>query len=150
MHALRSFLARLAGLFSGRRRDRELADELESHLQFHIDENLNCGMSTQEARRQAVLKLGGVEQTKEIYRERRGLPLLEALLRDVHFGARMLRKNPGFTAVLTLALGIGANTAIFSVAQSVFFRSMKSPDADRLMYVSRGYPGFPEGGGQTF
>ena len=75
--------------------------------------------------------------------------MIESLLQDLHFGARMLRKNIGFTivAVLTLALAIGANTAIFSVAQAVFFRSSTAPDADRLMYVSRGYPGFPEGGG---
>jgi putative ABC transport system permease protein len=75
--------------------------------------------------------------------------MIEALLQDLRFGVRMLRKNIGFTvaAVLTLGLAIGANTAIFSVAQAVFFRSSTSPDADRLMYVSRGYPGFPEGGG---
>ena len=137
MPVLRSFFARLAGVFAGPRRDRELAEEIESHLQLHIDDNLRRGMSPEEARRQAVIFLGGVEQTKEIYRERRGLPMIETLLQDLRFGARMLTRNPGFTAVaiLTLALGIGATTAIFSVVYGVLLRPLPYRDSNRIMAV---------------
>jgi len=94
-------------------------------------------MTAQEARRNALMKLGGVEQTKEIVRERRGLPMLEALLQDLRFGARTLSKNPGFTlvAVFTLALGIGATTAIFSVVYGVLLRPLPYADSNRIMAV---------------
>jgi predicted permease len=137
MGALRSFFARLTGLFAGPRRDRDLTDELESHLQLHVDDNLRRGMSPEEARRQAVIFLGGVEQTKEIYRERRGLPMIDTLLQDLRFGARTLARNAGFTAVaiLTLALGIGATTAIFSVVYGVLLQPLPYTDSSRIMAV---------------
>ena len=93
MRRLRALLLRLGGLFGKQPRDRELADEMESHLQLHIDDNLRRGMSQAQARREAHMKLGGVEQTKESYRERRGLPLLETLFQDVRYAVRMLRKK---------------------------------------------------------
>src|ERR1039457_1143725 len=128
MRRVRAWFVRIAGvfgnLFNKSQREQDLSAELESHLQMHIDDNVRAGMSPQEARRRAIIKLGGVESTKESYRERRSIPLIETTLQDVPFGLRMLRRNPGFAlaVVLTLALGIGANVTMFSVVDSLLFR----------------------------
>jgi predicted permease len=137
MRQLRAWLLRLSGQFKKDFRERELSAEMESHLELHIDDNLRAGMTPAQARREAIMKLGGVEQTKENYRERRGLPLLEVFLQDLRFGARMLRKNPGFTlvAVLTLALGIAANATIFSFVSAVLYKRPPVYDPDRVMVV---------------
>ena len=137
MRHLRAVLIRLAALFRKGAAEFEFSEELRSHLQLHIEDNLRAGLNPEEARRAALLKLGGLEATRDLYRERRGLPLLETLAQDIRFAARALRKNAGFTtiAVLTLALGIGANTAIFSMVDALLLHPYNFPDLDALVRV---------------
>jgi predicted permease len=134
---MRGWLARFFGMLNRGRREREFAEELESHLAMHIEDNLRAGMSPEEARRLALVKLGGVTQTRELHREQRGLPMLETMLQDLRFGLRILVKSPAFAlaAILSLAIGIGANTAIFSVVNAVLLRPLPYPDAERLVRV---------------
>jgi len=144
---LRAWLLRFKGLFLKDARERELADELESHLQLHIDDNIRAGMSPQEARRVAVMKLGGVDQTKEAYRDRATIPLLESAVQDLRFTFRQLRKNPAFTLTATamVALGLGASVAIFAFVDAALIKPLPYKVPSRLLYVTETTPDIPRG-----
>src|SRR5579859_7050139 len=137
MRYLRAWFVRFCGLFNKAFREGELDAEMESHLQLHIEDNLRTGMTPEKARREAIVKLGGIEQTKERYRDRRSPPAIETLLQDIRFSVRILRKNLGFTAVavLTLALGIGANTAIFSMVNALLLHPYNFRKLNQLAKV---------------
>lgn len=139
MRRLRAWLVRFGGLFGKQRRDRDLAEELEANLQMHIEDNVRSGMTPDEARREALIKLGGLEQTKEACRDRRSLPWLDTLAQDLQLAVRVLARNPKISAVIVviLGLGIGLNTAIFSVVNAVLLRPLPYPQPERLIQIQK-------------
>jgi putative ABC transport system permease protein len=135
MAGLRVLASRLFGLFRKRSFDESLDAELCSHLQLLTDENTRRGMNPSEARSKARREFGGLEQAKQAYRDQRGLLFIDSTVQDVRFALRILSKSPAFAAVaiLTLALGIGATTAVFSVVDRILFRSLPYPQDERLV-----------------
>lgn len=137
MRTLRRLLRRLTSWSTSTRDEEHLRAEFEEHIAMQTAENLRAGLSPIEARRQALLKFGNVEAIKETYRDARGLPVLEALLRDTRHAIRGLRRTPAFTiaVTLTLALGIGGNTAMFSVVDQLLLRPLPYPEGDQLLVI---------------
>ncbi|HLJ85830.1 MAG TPA: ABC transporter permease [Candidatus Angelobacter sp.] len=144
MKLLRCWMLRVAGLFRKNRQDREFAAELESHLQMHTEDNLRNGMGPEQARREAMLQLGGLESTREAYRERGSVPWIEHLVQDVRFTLRQWRKSPGFafTAVLILSLGICASVSIFGFVDAALIKPLPYQDTARLVGVFESIPLF--------
>jgi len=139
MRTLKRFLKRLTSWASRQQDEHRLQAEIEEHLALQTADNIRSGLSPAEARRQAVLKFGAVEALKESYREQRGLPFVETLIRDTRYSLRRLRMTPAFTvtAVLTLALGIGATTSIFTLAHAVLMKSLAVANPGELYRLGK-------------
>jgi predicted permease len=143
MRKLRALWFRLCGMLRGLRGDSEFAAELESHIDLHTEDGIRAGLTPEEARRQALIRLGGAEQTRQAHRERRTLPGLESLMQDLRYGLRMMVRNPAFTAVavLTLAIGIGACATAFTWIDAVFLQPLSGvTDPGRLVTVESVMP----------
>ena len=135
--SLRVLLHRLLGMFQKEKLDHELDDEIKSHLEMQVEDNVRRGMSLEEARYAAQRSFGGVDQIKESYRDRRGVPVFETTLQDLRFAIRVLRRSPVYTTVvvLTLAIGIGANTAIFSLVDAVLIKLLPVNNPEQLVAI---------------
>lgn len=146
MTRLRVLIAGVKGLFIKRRQDQELNEELRTHLDMLVEDNRRKGMSEEQAHRAAGVTFGGIAQTEEAYREASGLRFVETFLQDLRYAARMLRRTPGFAAVviLSLALGIGANTAIFSAIDAVMLRLLPVEEPQQLVMLQWHAAKWPE------
>ena len=143
MKFLRRFFLRVTNLATGRGADQRLQDELAEHLALQIEENLRAGMSSAEARRQAALKLGAVQAIREGHHDEQSLPFIENLLFDLRYAVRMLLRSPGFSfiAIATMALGIGATTAIYSVIDATLLHPLPYPNPTELVLLEGDLPG---------
>jgi predicted permease len=145
MKRIRAWLLRITGIIPRQHKEQDFSDELASHLQMHIDDNLRAGMTPEQARREAYLKLGGLEHTKQAHREGRTIPFFETLLQDLRFALRQLRRSPGFTviAALMLSLGTGASLAIFAFVDAALLKPLPYADPNRLVDVAEHGVAFP-------
>ena len=143
MKFLRRFFLRLWNFTTGSRADQRLLEEMEEHLAHQTEENLRVGMSSPEARRQAVLKFGAAGAIREEYHNELNLPVLETLWQDLHYAVRMLLRSPGFSfiAIATMALGIGATTAIYSVIDATLLHPLPYPNPSELIHIQDDFPG---------
>ena len=140
MRSLRRFFTRMLNSATRRAQDERFREEIEEHIALGTAENIRAGLPPVEARRQAILKFGGIEATQENYRAERGLPSIENLLQDVRFSLRVLRKSPGFalTAVLTLAMAIGANAIVFGMLDALILHPLNLSQEQSLYAIGRG------------
>src|SRR5579859_3300205 len=140
MRALRRLWKRIRNFTAGRNAELRLHEEMEQHLAFQTEENIRAGMKPQEARRQAVLKFGPTETIRESYHDEGGLPVIETVIQDCRYALRTLRKSPVFStvAVLTLALGIGANAAIFTLINALMLKNLPVADPRTLVRLGSG------------
>ena len=143
MRFLRRFLIRLSNFTTGRRADQRLHEEMAEHLALQTEENLRAGMSPAEARRQAALKLGAAQAIREHHNAEQGLPLAENFLFDLRYAFRMLHRSPGFSliAIATIALGVGATTAIYSVIDATLLHPLPYPHPSELVRIEANLPG---------
>ena len=143
MKSLRRFFTRLSNFAAGRRADKRLQEEIAEHLAFQTEENLRAGMSAAEAHRQAMLKLGGTEAIRQDHHAEQSLPFIENLFFDLKYAVRMLSRSPGFAliAIATMALGVGATTAIYSVIDATLLRPLPYPNPDELVRIEANLPG---------
>lgn len=137
MRRLNRFFARVRNLATRRHGDERLREEIAHHIAIQTEENLRTGMTPEEARRKALIKLGAIQAIRDQFREEEGLPFFECLLQDARFAFRQMRKSPAFTliAVVTMMLGIGATTAIFTIVYATLLRSLPYPEADRIVRI---------------
>src|SRR5258708_15061287 len=131
-------LRRMRSFFRDEKLNHDLDEEIAAHLELAIEENLQRGMTPDEARCQALIRFGGAGQAKERHRDARGLPVLDVLLQDLRYALRTFRRNPGLTivAILILALGIGANVSVFSVVHTIMLRPLPFPGSQPLAWLA--------------
>jgi len=140
MISVRDLLARIFSFFRKRDLDREFDSELSAHLEMAIEDNIKQGMSVEEARRRALISLGGMDAARELHRESRGLPALETILQDVRYSFRTLRRDAGLAtfATLIIGLGVGASSTVFSVVNALLLRPLPFEEPERLTWIANG------------